>query len=103
MTNIPPLSIASIAQTAGAERRNSEAKTAEGVARDNATRSPFADRLRDVIENAPHESEVFADGGGEGGQGKFTADGEQPKDESGTTPKNADETKPNGGSIDLEA
>lgn len=97
---IPPIPVASAAQISAAERRAAQGRATEQGAAEAAARSPFADRLRDVIENTQHDSEVFADGGGLGSQGRDpSAGGER---DAGAAEAEDQSPSPGSSTIDLE-
>jgi hypothetical protein len=81
MSAIPPSSLASIIQSAGAVDRAAGAKRTERAT--EAERSAnFSENLLDVIENNDRDSEVYSDGEGAGGQGRpFEEEGENPPED----------------------
>lgn len=71
MSAIPPGWLGSIAQTQGAQQRAQESRTRETTGETDAARgSTFRDKLAEVIETDDRDTEVFADGHSDGGQGR---------------------------------
>lgn len=71
MSAIPPGWLGSIAQTQGAQQRAAEAKSKEAVSEADAARAAsFKDKLAEVIDTDDRDTQVFADGEGDGSQGR---------------------------------
>lgn len=103
MSAIPPGWLGSIAQTQGAQPRAQEARAREVAGESDAARaSTFRDKLAEVIETDDRDTEVFADGHGDGGQGRASPDDAAP-----ATAEPDSETDPGTGDpphqLDIEA
>ena len=99
MAGIPPSSISSIIQTAGAEARGAAHKArAAGSEAERVRPVGFAERLDDVIKETDRDSQVFSDAEGAGSQGRpFEG---RPED----APEETTEDVPgSSGHLDLEA
>jgi hypothetical protein len=79
MSTIPPNWLGSIIQSQGAQERASQAKSAEEAK--GTERGEFSDKLRDVIENADRDVEVYSDAEGTGSQGSPFSEAEEPLEE----------------------
>ncbi|MFO0840259.1 MAG: hypothetical protein U1D55_17255 [Phycisphaerae bacterium] len=73
MSAIPPNSVTSIAQSQAAAARNADTKQ-RADADKQARETPFAHAVRDMIESADRDSQVYSDAEGAGGQGRSRGD-----------------------------
>lgn len=104
MSAIPPPGHAGLIQAHGAQRVAGEKKAQEASKQTGRTQTdPFAERLKEAIENDELDSQVFSDGEGNGGgQGRAFNDesaDESPDTEAATTEDDGDDP----GGIDLQA
>ena len=75
MSAIPPIPIASILQTSGAQARTTEQKARErDAAIDRAVGDGFKKDLIGAVEQSDADSQVFADAEGAGSQGRTFSD-----------------------------
>ncbi len=108
MSSIPPPGHAGLIQAHGAQRVAGEKKAQDASRQAGRTQTdPFAERLKEAIENDDLDSQVYADGEGNGGgQGRAFSDQppEDTTDQAGAPESDAtarDDQPPNG--IDLQA
>ncbi len=81
MSAIPPNWASSIIQSQGAAARAAEGKQ-RSEADKSVTSTPFAQSVRDVIENSDRDSQVYTDaqGTGAGGQGRSRTEADEDAD-----------------------
>lgn len=103
MSAIPPSWLASGIQGVGSQQKSAEARDrdASQAAAKAGAESPFSHELTDAIAAGDRDSQIDAEGQGQGGQGRSPADDETPSGE----PAESKQMKDNGtgGLVDFQA